>query len=69
MIIIRESKGIKEESEGERNNYIWNNLLCCVIIGKNKNEKEGKRKRVVYLLATDSIIPVQTCVWPSAVWR
>jgi len=40
--------------------------MCCVITGKNEKERERKRgrERVMYLLATDSVIPVQTCVRP-----
>jgi len=66
-MITRRSKGreiggkMKKEAETK-----WDDLVCCMITEENerKSARERRRESMIYLLATDSVIPVQTCVRP-----
>lgn len=65
----QEAKGGWKKGKKRSKNYrnTRNDSVCCVIMGRNERERKRGRERerkVMYLLATDSVIPVQTCVWP-----
>lgn len=46
--ITRRQRGKGKERRRKEQLHMENNLLCCVIIGKNKNEKEGDRGKGWY---------------------